>query len=182
MIYLMRHGADDDSRLGGWSNYGLTTLGVEQVSAALSIILSNKYNISRIISSDLPRAKETAEIIATKLGLKVIFQPDFREINNGILAGMLKEDANNRYPGLYYSTLEWDECYPEGESPKMFYQRITNAWNELKQSCIFNENTLLVTHGGVIDIILCNEKSQQYTNKSVTNHSKNAEIISAAQL
>ena len=31
MIYLMRHGADDDTRLGGWSDAGLSPLGVEQV-------------------------------------------------------------------------------------------------------------------------------------------------------
>ena len=141
MIYLMRHGADDDSRLGGWSNYGLTTLGVEQVSAALSIILNNKYNISRIISSDLPRAKETAEIIATKLGLKVIFHlilGDKHEFLQVCLKRMQKIDI--RIILQYWN----DECYPKARA-EMFYQRITML-ERTKASCIFNENTLLVTH------------------------------------
>ena len=32
MIYLMRHGADDPDRLGGWSNYGLSETGIRQVN------------------------------------------------------------------------------------------------------------------------------------------------------
>ena len=66
MIYLIRHGADDDTRLGGWSDAGLSPIGIEQVLRASEKISMGDYNIQRIFSSDLPRAKETAAMIADR--------------------------------------------------------------------------------------------------------------------
>lgn len=57
---------------------------------------------------------------------------EFREINNGSLAGMPKEQARSQYPGIYYSALEWEQAYPDGESPKLFYERVSAAWNNFK--------------------------------------------------
>lgn len=88
MIYLLRHGADDGTRLGGWSDASLSPLGIEQVQKACETIAEGNFNICRICSSDLPRAQETAEIIAKKLGLTVELRKDFREVNNGDLAGI----------------------------------------------------------------------------------------------
>ncbi len=65
MIYLMRHGADDPDRLGGWSPYGLTDIGRQQALDAAERIIN--VGITAIYSSDLPRAKETAEIVAKTL-------------------------------------------------------------------------------------------------------------------
>lgn len=106
MIILMRHGADDDSRLGGWSNAKLSKVGIEQVRRASEQI--TQLNICHIFSSDLPRAKETAEIISKRLHLNITFLEEFREANNGDLAGMLKEEAKAEYPGLYWSALDWE--------------------------------------------------------------------------
>ncbi|MBR4661984.1 MAG: histidine phosphatase family protein, partial [Clostridia bacterium] len=83
MIYLLRHGADDDMRLGGWSDAELSFVGIEQIRRASEKLSSGDYNIQHIFSSDLPRAKESAVIIAEKLGLHVTFIKDFRETNNG---------------------------------------------------------------------------------------------------
>ena len=71
MIYLIRHGADDNTRLGGWSDAKLSPIGIEQVRHASEKISSGDYDIQHIFSSDLPRAKESAVIIAEKLGLYV---------------------------------------------------------------------------------------------------------------
>ena len=126
MIYLMRHGADPSNRYGGWSTYGLTEKGKEQVHIAKSR-LRNK-GIMKIYASDLVRAKETAEIVADELSLPIIFLPQFRETNNGLLAGMLKTEALKKYPGLYWNSLDWTESYPGGESLEQFFHRIKNAW------------------------------------------------------
>lgn len=177
MIYLMRHGEDDNTRLGGWSNAGLSNAGIEQVKNSAEKLIMGNYNISQIFSSDLPRAKETAEIIADRLNLEVRFIREFREINNGSLAGMLKEQAKIKYPGKYYSALEWEQAYPNGESPKLFYERIIAAWNNFKDNAVKSDgNTLLVTHGGVINVILCFENGEKYTNKYVKYSIGNAEI------
>lgn len=175
MIYLMRHGADPSDRLGGWSSYGLTETGIEQVNNA-KLILKDK-GITQIYSSDLTRAKETAEIIADELGLEIVYLPQFREVNNGSLAGMLKTEAAEKYPGIYWKALNRTEEYPGGESPEQFFNRIEKAWNEFKTH-IDNENVLLISHGGVINIILCLENGIIYTNKETYYQIDDAAIIS----
>ena len=178
MIYLIRHGADDDTRLGGWSDAGLSPIGIEQVQSTSEKISSGDYNIQRIFSSDLPRAKETAAIIAEQLKLHVVLLEEFRETNNGDLAGISKTEFQADYPGLYYSFLDWDQRYPHGESPAMFFNRIKTVWLSLKHETNgLTGNTLLVTHGGVIDVILCIENRSVYTNKCVHYRVDYAEII-----
>ena len=74
-VYLVRHGQDDDSVRGGWSDCPLTELGIQQ-STELADNLSNNfehYNIGKIYSSDIVRAKQTATVIAEKLNLSVEF-------------------------------------------------------------------------------------------------------------
>ena len=166
MIYLLRHGSDDDMRLGGWSDAGLSSVGLEQVRRASEKLSSGDYNIQHIFSSDLPRAKESAVIIAEKLGLHVTFIKDFRETNNGDLAGISKEKFQSDYPGLFYSSLEWNQRYPNGESPKQFYTRIKEVWESFKKTTdVLEGNVLLITHAGVINIIRCIEEGVPFTNK-----------------
>ncbi len=175
MIILMRHGADDDLRLGGWSDSGLSKCGIEQVRCASEKIAL--LDVRHIFSSDLVRARETAEIVAKRLRLSITFIEGFRETNNGDLAGMLKEEARIRYPGLYWSALDWKQSYPNGESPEMFHERIKNAWLSFKKAAeSLKGDVLLVTHGGVIDVILCYENCKEYTNKHQTYAIGNAEI------
>ena len=174
MIYLMRHGADPSERYGGWSTYGLTETGKEQVHS-VKRSLCNK-GISHIYSSDLLRAKETAEIVANALSLEVTYLPQFREANNGLLAGMLKTEAAEKYPGVYWNTLGWTEPWPEGESPEQFFHRIQRAWYEFKRH-VENRTVLLVSHGGVMNIILCLENGIPYTNQKAHFRIKDAEIV-----
>ena len=174
MIYLMRHGADPSERYGGWSAYGLTEKGREQVHSAKG----NLYNkgITQIYSSDLVRAKETAEIVANSLSLEITYLPQFRESNNGLLAGMLKTEAAEKYPGMYWNALGWTETWPKGESPEQFFHRIQSAWYEFKKQ-VGKSNVLLVSHGGVMNIILCLENGIPYTNKETRFQIKEAEIV-----
>lgn len=177
--YLVRHGKDDDSVRGGWSAEPLTEQGIEQVKALADRLSSDsQMNIVQIFSSDLLRAKQTAEIISQKIEVPIEYLPQFREVNNGVLAGMKNAEALINFPGLFWNTLEWDECYPEGESPHMFYERIRNAW------CVFinsiqnlNGDVLLVTHGGVINVILHIVNDLEYSNKTKPFPVKNAELI-----
>ena len=174
MIYLMRHGADPSERYGGWSTYGLTEKGREQVHRAKSYLFHK--GIAQIYASDLVRAKETAEIVATELSLEVTYLPQFRESNNGLLAGMLKTEAAEKYPGVYWNALGWTENWPGGESPEQFFHRIESAWYEFKKE-IGKNNVLLVSHGGVMNIILCLEKGIPYTNRETHFQIKDAEIV-----
>ena len=82
------------------------------------------------------------------------------------------------YPGLYWNTLDWEQRYPGGESPKEFYERIRTAWDAFqKMTLAQNENVLLVTHGGVINVILSIVSGEKYSNKTTMRKIQNAELI-----
>lgn len=167
-IIFVRHGKDDDRYRGGWSSLDLVPEGVEQAKKLAKHLAENKmeYNIARIISSDLPRTMTTAGYISAELGLPVLEEPLIRETNNGDLAGMLNEEAVVQYPGLFFSALEMDEPYPNGESPNEFYARI-KTWfeNFLVDNQNTNGNILVVTHSGVINIIYHMVKKVEWSNK-----------------
>jgi probable phosphoglycerate mutase len=126
----------------------------------------NELKIERIFSSDLPRAIQTAEMISAVLKLEIELMPEFRETNNGIFAGMPNEIANEKYPGLYWNTLEWDEPYPQGESPRIFYERIKTAWEQFSEMIAKNgKNIIFVTHGGVKNVIYTLIDGTSFSNK-----------------
>lgn len=167
ILYLVRHGQDDNTVRGGWSDSPLTEEGKRQSKALADEILLRKDELAirRILSSDLPRARETARPTADLLNLPVELRAAFREVNNGDLAGMKNDLALVRYPGLFWNTLKWEERYPCGESPREFYERIERAWNQLSSELILRgENTMLVTHSGVIHVIRHLIQGTRYSN------------------
>ena len=89
---------------------------------------------------------------------------------------MKKVEAVGKYPGKYFSALDWTETQPQGESLEQFFCRIKSAWYNFKKE-VGNRNVLLVTHGGVINIILCLENGIFYTNKELHFKIKDAEIV-----
>lgn len=180
ICYLVRHGQDDDTVRGGWGNSTLTLCGIQQVKKLSDYIRNNNsaLKIGKIYSSDLLRAKLTAEIISEENNLPIYYLPEFREVNNGDLAGLNNEIADIKYPNMYWRKLDFEEHYPNGESPKEFYQRVSSAWydfcNNIKAQ---DKNTMLVTHGGVIQIILCIENNEKYTNKNNRYSVSHAKLI-----
>jgi probable phosphoglycerate mutase len=178
--YLIRHGKDDDTVRGGWSTSGLTDEGKLQVKDLVEYILKNNddLKIGKIYSSDLPRAAETALPISSALDLDVNFMPEFRETNNGIFAGMPHDIADKKYPGLFWSTLEWDEPYPQGESPRIFFERIKTAWEKFSAAIIKeNKNVILVSHSGVMNVIFSLIESKTFSNKTKFERINHATIM-----
>lgn len=178
ICYLVRHGKDDGTVRGGWSQQPLTVEGKAQADKLASFVQRCDLGIKRIYSSDLLRAMQTAQPVADKLHLPIIPMPEFREVNNGDFAGMKNEMANKMYPGLYWNTLDWEQRYPSGESPREFYERISTAWDAFQKKALEqNENVLLVTHGGVINVILSIVNGEKYSNKTTMRKIPNAELI-----
>ena len=178
ICYLIRHGKDDDTVRGGWSGQPLIEEGKAQAYELASFIQRSDLGIQYIYSSDLLRAIQTAQSVADKLHLPIIQMPEFREVNNGDLAGMDNDLASKMYPGLYWNTLGWEQRYPDGESPKEFYERISTVWDAFQKMVLEqNENVLLVTHGGVINVILSIVNGEKYSNKTTMRKIQNAELI-----
>ena len=86
MLYIMRHGETDwnlADKLQGQEDIPLNVNGRRQAAIAVARVIP--LGITRIISSDLSRAKETAEIIAKQLNLTVEYDSRLREWNFGTM-------------------------------------------------------------------------------------------------
>lgn len=89
----------------------------------------------RLLASDLPRAAETARLVAAQLpfAAHVELSQELREIDVGIFQGYTFEEANARHPedvGRYMSLYENDPehtAYPGGESRHHVAQRMLRA-------------------------------------------------------
>jgi len=118
-LYIFRHGQtvwNAEGRPQGQypAPIPLTATGREQC-AELAKKLKDK-NIKHIISSDLLRAEQSANIIAEAIGAEVEFDPDFREINYGILNGAYTIEREEIFPDYKKCYKDITLPFPEGES------------------------------------------------------------------
>ncbi|MBF7050631.1 histidine phosphatase family protein [Streptococcus sp. HF-2466] len=178
-ILFVRHGKDSDQHRGGWSQLDLLPEGKREAKTLADYLVQHKedYHFTKMITSDLKRAETTATILAEALQLPLEKESSLRETNNGDLAGMLNSEADQKFPHLYFRSLAMDEHYPNGESPIEFYQRI-KTWFELflKENHNSDEMQIVVTHGGVINIIYHLVNQIEWTNKSNLFHVKHCSI------
>lgn len=93
MISLMRHG-DAPYNIRDDFNRILSNLGKEEVEKA-AFYLNANYKIDIVISSDAPRAKETANIIIRALNNKNIIHNLDHEIYKGLRSEILTEAISN---------------------------------------------------------------------------------------
>lgn len=147
----------------------MTEEGFAQTRALAKYLGGYWQPIHLILSSDLRRAAEVAEEILKEVQAPVQYAPEWREMNNGDLAGLPNAVAEQRYPGLYFSSLEMEEPYPGGENPRQFFERISQAFETLCQKMITDqlpESVAVVTHGGPINAVYHILKGVSWSNKS----------------
>lgn len=98
-VYLVRHGQSEWNVLrltqGQTAHPRLTDLGREQARFAGALIADDLdgHVVTRVLSSDLARAQETAEVIAELLGAEVVPDPRLREQHLGDLEGRSYEET-----------------------------------------------------------------------------------------
>lgn len=178
-ILFVRHGKDSDQHRGGWSQLDLLPEGKREAKTLADYLVQHKedYHFTKMITSDLKRAETTATILAETLQLPLEKESSLRETNNGDLAGMLNSEADQKFPRLYFRSLAMDEHYPNGESPREFYQRIKTWFQRfLQENNNSDETQIVVTHGGVINIIYHLVNQIEWTNKSNLFHVKHCSI------
>lgn len=155
-VYLVRHGEtlwNAERRLQGQSNSALTEHGEHQ--ARLVGKRAKELNITHIISSDLGRTQQTAEIIASACGLKVTLDPRLRELDMGVLERRLMDSLTAEEEGWRRSLVDGsaDGRIPEGESMLELSNRMHGALNaclELPEG----SRPLLVGHGMALGCLI----------------------------
>lgn len=147
MIYILRHGLDDERFIGGWSDVELTEEGKKQVKRTIDFMKQHQIIFDRIYSSDIKRAVETAELVSDAYHIPIELQPCLRELDKGLLTGMLKEQAEELYPE-YIENVGIYMHYPKGESMLALYKR----QKEVLEWILGLERCLIVTHRGPINM------------------------------
>jgi alpha-ribazole phosphatase/probable phosphoglycerate mutase len=156
VLYLIRHGETEGAekrRYKGSIDVPLSKNGIRQM-ALLSAYIPNP--LTAVYCSDLQRAIKSAEVIAKPHSLNPIIVPSLRERNFGIWEGMSFDEIREKYP------LEFDAWARNplrfspmgGESTLEVKERVIDALDKILNTHE-KEQIAIVSHGGVIRIILC---------------------------
>lgn len=161
-ILLIRHGETDwnaERRLQGHLDIALNAEGVRQAKA-LGQALRDE-TLDAIFSSDLGRARQTAQAIAAGHGLEVQIEPGLRERCYGAFEGLRHADIEARYPREYaaWRGRELDAVLPDGvqvaETLRDFAARAVGTVVGLAVAHQLRR-IAVVSHGGVLEC-LCRE-------------------------
>ena len=152
-ILVIRHAETDhnlERRYQGHADTPLNRHGLEQ-ARRLARRLANDP-VAAIYTSDLPRAQQTAEVMATPLALPIYPLRGLREIDVGEAAGMTRADLREHYPDLFGPT--WSETrFPQGESHRELSERVTGTIRDIAAAHPQGK-IAVVTHGGAIRALL----------------------------
>lgn len=161
IIDLLRHGDVEGGKMyRGQLDDPLSGFGWEQLRMATKI----KQNWQHIITSPLKRCAEFAEELALTQTLPLTTEHDFKEISFGLWEGRTAEQLLNSEPEnikRYWN----DPVYitpPQGENLLIFEKRIIKAWQKMTNE-FQGKHILLLSHAGVMRIILCHILSMPLT-------------------
>ncbi|MNI05478.1 Glucosyl-3-phosphoglycerate phosphatase [compost metagenome] len=149
-VGLIRHGSTEWNRLGklqGQIDTDLTDEGRNQAQL-LGLRLRNE-EWTHMISSDLSRAKETAQIISEFSGIPLTgLDMRLRERSFGLAEGLTLPERLERWGE------DWRNLDLGGESNEDVWARWLDFATELSQTYTNDEKILLISHGGTIHQIL----------------------------
>jgi broad specificity phosphatase PhoE len=154
---LVRHGATDwnrDGRYQGQADPPLNEEGWAQ-AARLAEVLAPRP-VEALYSSDLKRARDTAERVAQRLGVPVFVEPRLREINQGAWEGMLVGDIASGYPEDWRA-IQDDPLHaraPGGESVAEVAQRALACLGDIAQR-FPRGPVVIISHGLTLGCVLC---------------------------
>ncbi len=154
-LLLVRHGETDWNAAGRWQ--GQTDVPLNATGRAQAFALAARLRaegVRAIATSDLCRARGTAEIVGEVLGLEVAFvDADLRERGYGNWEGLTRCECEARFPGEWVRHLSDPRAPPPaGESTDALLARIVPAIHRAAER--LESPALLVTHGGVMRAFL----------------------------
>ncbi|MDP9728754.1 histidine phosphatase family protein [Alicyclobacillus tolerans] len=144
-IWLIRHGETDwniHQRVQGWADIPLNENGLKQAEKLADYLKS--ISPKAIYSSDLQRAKRTAEILAEPHGLPVQVDERLRERCKGSAEGIPFDEIPNRFP----------QGVPDEETDQQLQERLFQAIDAIAKQFPDESIIWFVTHGGAIRMVL----------------------------
>jgi probable phosphoglycerate mutase len=159
-IIIFRHGETDwnrDGRMQGGVDIPLNQVGREQALRLYEFFKANPVEV--ILSSDLARARETAEIAVGKLGIPIVLESRLRETQLGEAEGLTIDEFVERFGEELLS--QWREVgsqgmhvrFPKGESKAEHLARVVEGLSEFLHKTP-HSRIGVATHGGAMRRII----------------------------
>jgi probable phosphoglycerate mutase len=154
-LLLARHGEtawNSEGRWQGHTDIALSDRGREQAAALASRLGRLGHPVARIRSSDLARARETAEIVGRALGVAdLAFDPRLRERGFGVFEGLTREQCIAQFPDVWALYEQDKKVLPTGgESHDAVIARLTEGMDSALFPPPEAEGAILVVgHGGI---------------------------------
>ncbi len=151
-IHFVRHAESEGNANGLWqgrADYPLTPRGRAQAAALAQRWKREETTFDHAIASPLSRARHTAEIITTALGLPLELDPIWVERDNGLYAGTTPENRNPPEPDYY------PLHHPIGETGETLWELYIRGCQAL--NTILRRppgRYLIVSHGGILNMTL----------------------------
>lgn len=154
-ICFIRHGETDwnvEKRIQGHTDIELNETGRSQALAMAFNAAHHRFHA--IYSSDLARARETAQVLAQREEHEVKMLPQLRERHYGIFQGITAAQGAERHPAAYahYIARDLDYDFEDGESLRGFAERVGAAVDWLVRHHS-GQTIAAVSHAGVLDIL-----------------------------
>ena len=150
-IYLLRHGkVEGKAALNGVSDVLVNPELQQQICDAL---VHQGIAVDAVITSPLKRCSDLAHLYAERISVPLSVAPEFQEMNFGEVDGIAFDELKDKWAML--DTFWQDPSNHKlsgAESLQNFHERVTQAWSQLLNDP--SDNLLLVTHGGVIRMLL----------------------------
>jgi probable phosphoglycerate mutase len=156
-IILIRHGEtawNAERRLQGHLDIPLNEEGERQARLLAEALAPEPIDL--VVASDLQRARQTAQAVATLRGMPLQIEPGLRERCYGGFEGLLYSEIEQRFPAEFaaWQARDVDAVLPSGknrgESFRQFYARATDAILGLAHTHP-GRTLALVAHGGVLE-------------------------------
>ncbi len=183
-LYLVRHGQTDwnaQGRIQGQLDIPLNEEGKSQAKIAAEKLKNHK--ISSIISTDLQRGLETAQIINRYHNLEIKTDPRLREKYYAMWEGITWNEVHAQNPQLTQeildSPLKW-HAPEDGETMEEMFTRIKSFLVDLKNHNSHtsgnDHNLLIVSHNSPIRIMIAIAKKIAPEDYRKVGHIKNSEL------
>ncbi|MBF6619494.1 MAG: histidine phosphatase family protein [Patulibacter sp.] len=162
MILLARHGRTAYNHEGRFQGQGPVPLDAEgrRQAAALADEIVRRGDVTRLISSPITRALETASHVAARTGLVPEIDPRWSETDCGdwqdrSFAEVLAEDADGF---AAFHRLELDFAAPRGERYADQLARVRDAADDLRRQDDGRDVILVVCHRNALRLLLRHER------------------------
>lgn len=143
--YLVRHGTTDwtdAGRLQGQSGAGLNARGRAEARAAADLLA--RESVSRVVTSPLARARETAAVVAERTASPLTVEAAWQERSFGALEGEPASAAFAAHPELHPKDAAFDpDAAGDGESARDVVERVTGQWPPADGAVVVTHETPL---------------------------------------